>query len=232
MSKKMNEKIESVALSRWQSPSVINLLLKPRQFFASLSELPENPYRYVHFRFFITSALVLGAYGFLGNNPVREALQEVGGPLPPSLAGMMVVSLFSWLWTWFLHWKIMGWLLGKEARTGEIYGVTLLVPLLISSLLFMPILLVPVQLQVPLPEVSSLQGADLKDALTGYRHDLYRELKRVPVRRALQAVSLLVTVWSYFLAYLGLFTITKNPRKAILGSVLPAALIILLTLLE
>jgi hypothetical protein len=227
------------------TPPLLTLLRQPVAFYAALQALPPQPWRYLWLA--LLGGLLSGAASTLLSRPLIQAQTALSGvaALPPALN--YGTGLLSGLFSAALVWLLLSWLGGlgarargadvldaPPARPAEVYGATLLLPLLwgLVSLLLAALFTPQLQLSAPLPRLPSDAGhAAQQLTLARQALALSRQYTALPVVRLVTWGGYLVLAGQLALAYLGLQTMTASRDRARRGVLVPLAVLLVLGLI-
>ena len=214
--------------------NLLDLIRSPHTYFEGLHRLPPAAWRTAWLP--ILAGLVGGLSAALLSRSILESqtlliFAATGLRLPGSFLWVStvlisgVLSLLSWLVMWG-----MGQLgAGREARSGEVYGASFLAPLLWSLVLALLALLFAPQVNVPVPDLSGLQGAALSAKVQAYTAAVQTQYAASPLVRLSSVMSYAVYVLQFWLAYIGLrVMLPTEPRRAVSGVLYPAGLFVVL----
>lgn len=171
----------------------------------------------------LTAVLAGGLYALL-LRPVVEAAAGQAGTAPAlfSHANNVFGSFFLTVCTAAVM-SGLGWVgAGREGRPAEVYGATFVLLPPLYMLLAALLLISPAPALTPLPEG--------EDALTLQRAVL-ASVAQAPLSRVVVLAMLLGTAAQAALAYRGFLALTAQPRRALLGALLPLVPALLLTAL-
>lgn len=209
-------------------PLLPDLLTRPTHFFEMLRALPPKRGRYVWL--VALTGLVTGIYLSLAQRPIDEALAEgtltLTGPL--SFVFGVLTALVLVLGFWALQSFLSRLGAGKGARVGEVIGATLL-PNLIFGLALIPLsLLLPAQIDIPVPDFPRLSEAEGLRAEQEYVAAVNAQASRQPFSIISNVLGLLVFLWEAYLVFVGLNVITGDRQKAMRGTLIPTVVGLLL----
>lgn len=210
------------------SPAVLDLLTRPRDFFTALKNTPPSSARFVWL--VLLSGLVGGLYAALSQRAVQQAMADIPG-LPGGGLGM-IIAVIGALFISFIMWLIM-WGLGQlgsgsEGRPAEVYGASFLIPLVISLLLLPITALFPLHVNVPAPNFSGLEGAELSRAIQQYSRAIQADLGKQPLSIVGNVLTYAGMAWQFYLAWLGFSVLTGDRQKALRGTLIPLVVFLLL----
>lgn len=210
------------------TPNLIDIITRPREFFSALRSLPPSNARYLWL--VLVGGLLTGLYSALSQRSVQEAMTSIpglpGGNLSLVLAvvGALVVTLIMWLLLWGLG--MLG--AGQEGRAGEVYGASF-VPALLITLILLPLMaLFPLHLNVPAPNFSGLEGAELGQAIRQYSRAVQADLGSQPLSIIGRVLSYVGMAWQFYVAWVGFNVLTGDRRKAMRGTLIPLVVFLLL----
>lgn len=210
------------------SPTLTDLLTRPRNFFAALRGLPPKNSRYLWL--VLVTGLISGLYAALLQHPVQEAMQGIPGlpsgsfGLVTAVLGSLVVTLLMWLLLWGLgHLGA-----GKEGRAAEVFGAAFL-PSLIVSLILLPITaLFPLHVNVAAPNFAGLEGQALAKAMQSYQLAIQKDIGGQPLSVVGKVLGYLSMAWQFYIAWVGFSVLTDDRQKALKGVLIPLAVFLLL----
>lgn len=210
------------------SPTLTDLITRPRQFFAALLELQPNTSRYIGL--VLVTGLVTGLYGALAQRATQGAMTGIPGVpggaflMATAVIGAVVVTLLMWL----LLWGLGSLGAGKEGRAAEVFGAAFL-PSLIVSLIMLPLTaLFPVHITVPMPNFTGLEGKELSQAIQTYTQAVQAQAGKNPLSIIGNVVGYGATAWQFYLAWVGFGVLTGDRQKALKGALIPLAVFLLL----
>lgn len=210
------------------APNLLDLLLRPRDFFLALREQRPSAARFLWL--VALSGLISGLYSALSQRPVQEAMHGIPG-LPAGGAGFLiavigavVVSLIVWLILWGLG--SLG--AGQEGRAGEVYGATFITSLLVCLVLLPLTALFPLHVNVPAPNFGALEGQELAKAIRQYSQALQADLGKQPLSLMGRVLTYAAMAWQFWLAYVGFSVLTNDRQRALRGTLIPLVLLLLL----
>ncbi|MGI8748098.1 MAG: YIP1 family protein [Deinococcus sp.] len=210
--------------------NLLDLIRRPHSFFEALRGQPPRPWRFLWLP--LLSGLLGGVGGVLLSRSVLSAQASGAASLPAGL--LWVVTAFGSLFGSLVLWLLLWWLgtqgAGRSARAGEVYGASFLVPLLWSLVLTVLALLFPPQVNVPAPDLRGLSGQALLTAVQRYTSAVQAQFSESGVVRFSSFMGYAVYLVQFWLAYIGLRTMTGERRLAWRGVLYPGLLLLALGL--
>ncbi len=209
-------------------PTLTDLLTRPRDFFAGLRPLAPKSTRYLWL--VGLTGVVTGLYAVISQKPLQDAMGAIPG-LPSGAFGMvatLIGSLLTSLLIWLLLWGLGSLGAGREGRSGEVFGATFL-PSLIAALVLLPLAaLFPLQVHTAAPNLSGLEGLELQRAIQKYSLALQQDTGRQPLSLIGKGLTYAAMAWQFYLAWVGFGVLTGDRQKALRGTLIPLAVLLLL----
>lgn len=206
------------------TPPLRRLISRPGEFFAALSALPPNPWRYTWLVLLAGLASGLAAATTARATVAAQAALKMPGLSAPATYGTLVFSgVFLVAISWLLLWFLGNLGAGKAGRAAEVYGASFSPQLLWSLLLALLGLCIFPQVQAEPPHLSGLNAQQTALALQRYSQDVAAQVAAHPALRLSRFIGYGVYLWQLALAYLGLRQLS-GPRQALAGVLYPAAL--------
>lgn len=219
-------------------PTLFKILHQPKEFFALLQTHPQSNARFLGLVCLIGA--LTGISGFFAQQPIQEALEALPKPYAPEDSSL-IFSVLSSVVVGVLGWCILWWIaqmgIGKKARTAEVYGASMFPFLPISILGLLLAFVLPLQIDVPVPDLQALQASEdataVPMAVLQYSLEVNAQGNAGIAGWAHNLLSFVGAAWMFYLAYTGFLGLSGNRKLAVRGVVMPMgfALLIMLALL-
>lgn len=209
------------------------LLRRPKEFFAILQTHPQSNGRFLGLVCLIGA--LTGISGFFAQQPIQEALEALPKPHAPedgSLIFFVLNSVFVSVLGWCILWWIAQMGVGKKARAAEVYGASVFPFLLISVLGFLLAFLLPLQIDVPVPDWQALADGEnasaVQMAVLQYSLEVNAQSNTGIAGWAHNILSFSGTAWMFYLAYTGFLRLSGNRKLAVRGVIMPMGFTLLI----
>ncbi len=222
---------DSPTLPRFDTPPLAQLLRQPKAFYAALTALSAQPWRYVGLVLLTGLVSGIGA-ALLGRTTVQaqSSLQVPGLSAPMTYATLIFSGVFLMLVSWLLLWFLGNLGAGSKGRAAEVYGATFTVQLIWSLVMLIVGLVVHPTITVHAPNLQGLDAQHSALAVQRFNQAVAAQVADQPLIKVSNILGYAVYLWQLALAYLGFQATTADKRKAQLGVVYPAATFVILLL--
>lgn len=212
-------------------PPLAQLLSRPSQFFAALSRLSPQPWRYLGLVALAGLTSGLAAAVAARSTVQAQAALHLPGLSAPMTYGTLVFSgLFLEVVAWLLLWFLGNLGAGSRGRAAEVWGATFGVQVLWSLLLVLLGLVVQPDITVAAPHLQGLDAQHSALAVQKYNQAVAAQVAAHPAYKLTNIAGYAVYLWQLALAYLGFKATTQHAGKSMQGVAYPAALFVVLGL--
>jgi hypothetical protein len=190
--------------------NLFDLIRHPHAYFEALSHLPPAPWRFAWLP--ALAGLVGGVSQAFLTRPVLEGFSLAFPMLPSALIWVLtiLISVIGSLLLWLVLWGVGQLGAGKGGRSGEVYAVTFLAPLLWAAVLLVLALITPTQIKITTPNFAGLELTARLNAFQSYSVALTTQLAALPLVRFSGVMGYAIYVVQFWLAYIGFRVMTAS----------------------